>query len=213
MEHEQADDEVLMEALRVDHRQRERIVQRLDELGGLAGLWVAGGPGMTDVLSQDECAQLTAMCTFAERLLCSPRLPAEIDSAQAVADYFRPRLALQAAESFWVLMLDARGRPIGTRCVALGTLTACLVHPREVFAPALRMRAASIIVVHNHPSGDPVPSDEDARLTERLARAGEVLGIPLIDHVVVARGGHRSIGTGDPSDTPFCTTRVTSARA
>lgn len=213
MEHEQPDDEVLMEALRIDRGQRARIAERLEELGGLEGVWTAGGPGMEGVLSLEECAQLSAICTFAERLLCAPRLAPEIDCAKAVADYFQPRLALQSAESFWVLMLDARGRPIGTRCVALGTLTACLVHPREVFAPAVRMRAASIVVVHNHPSGDPIPSDDDAALTDRLACAGAVLGIPLIDHVVVARGGYRSLGPGDPADTPFCTPRVTSARA
>jgi DNA repair protein RadC len=168
---------------------------------------------MRGVLDEDLCDRLSAICTLAERLLQAPKIAPEIDGAAAVAAYFRPRLALQAVESFWVLMLDARARPIGATCVAQGTLTACLVHPREVFAPALRARAASIIVVHNHPSGDPQPSEDDGILTERLTRAGHVLGIPLVDHVVVARGGFQSIGPVDVTDAPLWTGRVTSARA
>ncbi len=108
--------------------------------------------------------------------------------------YLAPRLAPLPVETFWVVMLDARGRPLGESQVGLGTLSACLVHPREVFAPALRARAASVVLVHNHPSGDPAPSEEDVALTVRLAEVGDLMGIPLLDHVVVGRAGHRSIG-------------------
>ncbi len=94
----------------------------------------------------------------------------------------------------WVVALDARGRPIGADCVSKGTLTACLVHPREVFAVAIRARAAAVIVVHNHPSGDPEPSDEDHILTERLAGAGAILGMPLLDHIIVTGRAFRSLG-------------------
>jgi DNA repair protein RadC len=77
--------------------------------------------------------------------------------------------------------------------ISHGTLTASLVHPREVFRPALREGAAALVVVHNHPSGDPAPSAEDHQVTERLARAGELLGVRLLDHVVVAERGYRSL--------------------
>jgi DNA repair protein RadC len=77
--------------------------------------------------------------------------------------------------------------------VSQGTLTASLVHPREVFRPALRESAAAVVLVHNHPSGDPTPSREDIEITERLMRAGELLGVPVLDHVVVAERGYRSL--------------------
>jgi DNA repair protein RadC len=88
-------------------------------------------------------------------------------------------------EQFAVLALDARHRPLGWRITSIGTLTAALVHPREVFRPALVLGAAAIVVVHNHPSGDPTPSAEDDRLTARLIAAGRLLGVELLDHVVV----------------------------
>jgi DNA repair protein RadC len=77
--------------------------------------------------------------------------------------------------------------------VSRGTLTASLVHPREVFRPAIREAAAALLLVHNHPSGDPAPSREDREITARLVQAGDLLGIPVLDHVVVAEGGYRSL--------------------
>jgi DNA repair protein RadC len=74
-----------------------------------------------------------------------------------------------------------------------GTLTASLVHPREVFRPALRESAAAVVLVHNHPSGDPAPSHEDREITRRLARAGALLGVPVLDHVIVADRGYASL--------------------
>ncbi|HKA24279.1 MAG TPA: DNA repair protein RadC [Candidatus Eisenbacteria bacterium] len=92
-------------------------------------------------------------------------------------------------ERFVGLYLDARHRVMRRHTVSVGTLTASLVHPREVFAPAIRARAAALVVVHNHPSGDPEPSPEDCALTERLREGAKLLGVDLLDHVVVARGG------------------------
>ena len=96
-------------------------------------------------------------------------------------------------EHFWVVLLDARHRVLGTELVSQGTLTASLVHPREEFRPALRAAAAALVLVHNHPSGDPTPSREDREVTTRLARAGEILGVPVVDHVVVAEQGFCSL--------------------
>ena len=95
-------------------------------------------------------------------------------------------------ERFIALYLDARHRILLRRTVSVGTLTASLVHPREVFAPALRCRAAALVAVHNHPSGDPEPSPEDIALTDRLREAGRIIGIELLDHVVVGRDGYVS---------------------
>lgn len=102
-------------------------------------------------------------------------------------------------EHFLVLALDARGRAVGYKIVSVGTLTASLVHPREVMAAAIHLQAAAILVAHSHPSQDPTPSREDLALTERLIQAGEILGIPVVDHLIIASGATdespwRSIG-------------------
>ncbi len=101
-------------------------------------------------------------------------------------------------EHFRALYLDVRHRLIHQETISIGTLTSSLVHPREVFGPALSRKAACLIVVHNHPSGDPTPSAEDLSLTRRLTRAGDLLGIELLDHVVIGRFGYTSI-RGIPS--------------
>jgi DNA repair protein RadC len=108
--------------------------------------------------------------------------------AAAVYAHFRGRLPQCEREVFFVLLLDGRNRLLGELRISEGTLTAALVHPREVFAPAIRLSAAAIVLVHNHPSGDPTPSAEDAALTDRLRRAGDVIGIRVVDHVVVGQG-------------------------
>jgi len=103
-----------------------------------------------------------------------------------------PEAARLPQEAFWVLTLDQKHREIDRHLVSLGTLTASLVHPREVYRPALIDGAAAVLFVHNHPSGDPTPSHEDRKLTTRLIEAGEILGIRVLDHVIIAREGHTS---------------------
>ena len=96
-------------------------------------------------------------------------------------------------EHFVCLYLDTRRRPIAHRTISIGTLEASLVHPREVLAPALELRASSLVVAHNHPSGDVDPSPEDLALTERLDRACRLMGIRLVDHLIVTQTGFESI--------------------
>lgn len=97
-------------------------------------------------------------------------------------------MARYRVEVFRVLLLNSRHDVLKRVTVSRGSLASAVVHPREVFRPAILASAAAIIVVHNHPSGDPEPSAEDVEVTRRLAKAGELLGIPLLDHVIVARG-------------------------
>ncbi|MCB9653285.1 MAG: JAB domain-containing protein [Deltaproteobacteria bacterium] len=164
-------------------------------VGGIAGLYTAGSDLLEGVLSRKACRRLDAMLGICRLLLAAPRAPRiRVDGPEAVLRLLGRDLALCPMESFWVVPLDARGRAIGTTCVAQGTLTSCLVHPREVFAFALRARAASVVLVHNHPSGDPTPSEEDENLTQRLTHAGALLGVPVVDHIVVGTGGYRSLG-------------------
>ena len=87
-----------------------------------------------------------------------------------------------------VLLLDTKHRPIGVNIVSVGSLTASIVHPREVFKPAILESAASLILLHNHPSGDPTPSREDLRLTRQLVECAELLDMRIHDHVIIGRG-------------------------
>ncbi|MDX2152090.1 MAG: JAB domain-containing protein [Bryobacteraceae bacterium] len=101
------------------------------------------------------------------------------------ARLFREFIGDAPEEHFCLMVLDSRKRVIGINEVSVGTLSASLVHPREVFRAAILLNGAAIIVAHNHPSGDPYPSQEDKEVTHRLRRAGELLGIPLADHIVL----------------------------
>lgn len=97
------------------------------------------------------------------------------------------KYANEKKEHLLTLYLDAAHRLLKLEVVSIGTLTASLVHPREVYAPALALPAAAIIVAHNHPSGDPNPSREDRETTRRISEAGRILGVPLLDHVILGR--------------------------
>jgi DNA repair protein RadC len=104
-----------------------------------------------------------------------------------------PRLRDVPQEEFHALLLNSRHRIVREVLVTRGTLDSALVHPREVFRPAVAEGAAGVILVHNHPSGDPTPSAEDRAVTRQLAEAGRAVGIPVLDHVVVGRGTYVSL--------------------
>jgi DNA repair protein RadC len=164
--------------------------------GGLAGLAAAGAPELAVEagVGPAKSAALVAALELgrrlaARRLRCGDRVGSPAD----VFRHFHARLRDARHERFVLLLLDGRHRMLREVVVSQGTLTASLVHPREVFRPALREAAAAVVLVHNHPSGDPSPSREDREITERLARAGELLGIPVLDHVVVAERGYASL--------------------
>ncbi|PIR83893.1 DNA repair protein RadC [Candidatus Kaiserbacteria bacterium CG10_big_fil_rev_8_21_14_0_10_51_14] len=108
------------------------------------------------------------------------------------ASFFQKRFGKSTQEHFLVLCLNARNVPLGWREVSRGTLNASLVHPREVFLPAIKLAAGCIILIHNHPSTDPTPSPEDIQLTRRIAQAGELLGIEVLDHLVITDTSHIS---------------------
>ena len=114
-----------------------------------------------------------------------------ITSAAQVHRVFAPRFADAEQEEFVVVLLDRKQRVLRVVDVSRGTLDSSIVHPREVFREAIREAAASVIAMHNHPSGDSEPSEEDHYLTRRLAAAAELLGLTLLDHVIVCRGGIR----------------------
>jgi DNA repair protein RadC len=125
-------------------------------------------------------------------LSAPPSLPEPFRSAADVFDRYRYLLADYPVEVFLVLLLDVKNRPMQDIRVSTGILNGSLIHPREVFAPAVRERAASILLVHNHPSGDPAPSPEDREVTKRLRSAGGIVGIAVLDHVIIGDGSFYS---------------------
>jgi len=110
-------------------------------------------------------------------------------SAAAVANVLVPFLNMIDREAFVVLILDTKNRIVSVNLASIGSLNQSIVHPREVFKPAVLANAAAIIVAHNHPSGDCTPSGEDIAMTKRLKEASEIMGIPLLDHLVVSGDG------------------------
>ena len=168
------------------HELARQLLQRASGLGGLAESSVyrlaeiAGiGPARAARLKAAFELALRSRATAASK---GPRVRrgADIDAL------LRPRLARRERECFFVLLLDVRHRVFREEQVSEGTLLTAPVDPREVYSPAVRHRAAAVVVAHNHPSGDPSPSREDHDVTRRLQVAGEVLGIPLLDHLVLA---------------------------
>ncbi|MEM6293001.1 MAG: DNA repair protein RadC [Myxococcota bacterium] len=162
----------------------------LDAVGGLRMLRGATQHELCQVDGLGE-AGASALCAAFELGRRAARLEIPLGtplrSPSDVGAYVRARLGDAPTEQFWVLGLDARQRVSRIECVAIGSLASVDVHPREVFRPLVRAGVHSLIAVHNHPSGDPTPSDADVELTRRLADVGALVGIPLLDHLVVTR--------------------------
>ncbi len=168
----------------------------LSHCGGLAGLSRASAQELTAVpgVGAAQAARLVAAFDLGRRALGEAASGASLGSAADVFTRLRPRLGGLTQEVFVVLALDVRNVVIGELEIARGCLTGVEVHPREVFRPLIRCGAAAAIAAHNHPSGDPMPSPEDIELTRRLRAAGDLVGIPLLDHVVVGASDYSSIG-------------------
>ncbi len=115
-----------------------------------------------------------------------------IATAEDVVALCASQLRGMDREHFWALALNTKNQLIRLVEVSVGSLNASVVHPRELFKDAVRVSAAALVVVHNHPSGDPTPSGADIQLTRRLVKAGDVLGIELLDHVIIGDGGDHS---------------------
>jgi DNA repair protein RadC len=136
----------------------------------------------------DKAATLVAAFNLAKRMADEIRLePVMCDTPEIVARLLREDARLAGVETFRVLLLNSRRRLMDIQIVSNGTLDTILVHPREVFRGAIASNASAIIVAHNHPSGDPTPSEADIKVTRDLIRAGQLLKIELLDHVIVGR--------------------------
>ncbi|PIP62281.1 hypothetical protein COW98_04925 [Candidatus Roizmanbacteria bacterium CG22_combo_CG10-13_8_21_14_all_35_9] len=123
------------------------------------------------------------------------KLPKKItfDSPQVVANFLQEKIGREKKEHFYILALDSRNNLIKMNNVSTGTLDASLVHPREVFKEAIQSSAAQVIIAHNHPSGDPEPSEGDLVITNRLVEAGKILEIAVVDHIIVTNNDFLSL--------------------
>ena len=172
----------------------------IEKLGGLDGLLSASGPAIEALpgLGPAKSASLLAAAELANRFRSKPlQIGKVIRGPGDVHAHFERHLWNLRRESFHVILLGGRHQLISVEEVSVGTLTASLVHPREVFREAIRSAAGSMLLVHNHPSGDPRPSEEDRAVTSRLRAAGELIGIEVVDHVIVASGGYFSFREAD----------------
>ncbi len=117
------------------------------------------------------------------------KVPRVIRGPEDVFEIVGRRLLKESREHFLVMLLNARHEVEAVETISVGSLNASIVHPREVFKPAILASAASVVLVHNHPSGDPEPSEEDLTITKRLVEVGDLLGIGVLDHVIVGSRG------------------------
>jgi DNA repair protein RadC len=166
----------------------------LDRFGSLAGIEQAGIGEICAVrgIGPAKAAEIKAAIELGRRYQ-KPRLAgASFCSSQDVVEYYRPRMKDVKKEMFRCALLDTKNKIIREEIVSVGSLTASIVHPRDTFKAAIRESAAGVIFIHNHPSGDVKPSQEDILLTRRLVQAGEVLGIQVLDHIIIGDSGHFS---------------------
>lgn len=139
-----------------------------------------------------RASRIKAALELGRRSLAPASDKPKLNNSKEVAGYFIPFLGNQNVEMFCCALLDTRNRLMRHVVVATGTVNACFIHPREVYRAAVTESACAIILVHNHPSGELNPSDEDISLTRRVCDAGSVLGIRVLDHIIVARNGYFS---------------------
>jgi len=144
-------------------------------------------------LSPSLALRVAAAFELGRRLLDERMQPGDAFlNPRQIFDHFHARLRDLKKEVFCVVLLDARHRIMGEERISEGSLTSSIVHPREVFVPAVRESTGAIVFVHNHPSGEPTPSEDDIAVTRRLERAAELLGIRVLDHVIVGDGEYAS---------------------
>lgn len=168
----------------------------LSQFGSLRNLAEATIVELMEVkgLGHAKSIQLKAAFSIALRVSneCQPKRP-RVDHPRNVFQLLKDEIGHEKREHFAGLFIDTKGFLICKEIIAIGTLTEAKIHPREVFYPAIRHKAASLIVAHNHPSGDPTPSKQDTALTEKLIEGGRIIGIPLNDHVIIAGNSYISL--------------------
>ena len=173
----------------------------LDSVGGLHGLVRSdiGELRRVSGIAVARAAQILAAVELGRRTLVRQGGDRPVlSSPRELAAYLLPQYGALSVEQFGIVMLDTKHRVIRIKILSIGSLDTTVVHPREVFREAASASAAAIVLFHNHPSGDPTPSADDLLLTTRMVRAGEVMGIDVIDHLILADQHYYSLIESSP---------------
>ncbi len=172
-------------------------MELLEKFGSLEGIAQAGfseicGKNGVKGIGKAKAAEIKAAIELGRRHQKPSLAGASFCSSEDVASYYRPRMKDLKKEIFRCALLDTKNKIIRDEVVSIGSLTSSIVHPRDTFKAAIRESAAAVIFIHNHPSGDTKPSQEDILLTRRLVQAGEILGVQVLDHIIIGDGSHFS---------------------
>ena len=168
----------------------------LGQQGGLAGLGGATAEALERVkgIGAAKASTILAAIELGRRVaLLEPAQRLTIKTPDDVAALLLPRFRYESREHFLAVLLSTKNHILKTAVISIGSLNASIVHPRELFREAINCRAASVILAHNHPSGDPTPSPEDVALTRKLVEAGSLLDIPVLDHLILGDGKYISL--------------------
>ncbi len=172
----------------------------LSEAGSLAALlsWKAEDFRRVKGIGRIKALQLVAVLEVARRVIAQAAAqdPEGLATPLSVYRHFTPFVAGLEVEKFWILCLNRKHRLLKRVEITSGTATSSLAHPREIFREAIRCAAAAIVAAHNHPSGDPAPSKADIDITRQMRAAAEIIGIPLLDHVIIGQPGADPAGLG-----------------
>ena len=136
-------------------------------------------------IGKGKAMQLLAISEIGKRIRLKKKKQDKIDSAKDIFNLFEERLRSEKQEHFFTVLLNTKNYIIGIEKISIGILDASIIHPREIFKSAIRNSASRIILVHNHPSGDPEPSEEDLEITNKLIESGELIGIEVLDHIII----------------------------
>jgi DNA repair protein RadC len=197
-----SDAELLAVVLRSGTRGESAVDQGralISEFGDFRTLAVAGAGDLCRIrgLGPAKAAQILAALEIAKRF--GQQAFRQGQTFRGPADvylHYRERLGGEKREHFYAILLDNKHRKIKDVRVSQGSLTTSIVHPRDVFEPVVRESAAAVVFVHNHPSGDPTPSQEDLEITRRLRHVGELMGVRVLDHIVIGQGRYVSFVDG-----------------
>ena len=164
--------------------------------GGLSGLATISADELTGIpgIGPKKAASIICALAIGRRVATSPRdKKIRLSSTSGLAEFFMEDMRYSRKEYFKVLMVNVKLEIIGVETVSIGELSGAPVHPRETFEPAIRKGAAAVCFAHNHPSGDPKPSEDDLKITKRLVECGDILGIRVLDHIIIGDGVYTSL--------------------
>jgi DNA repair protein RadC len=192
-----SDHELLAVIIGSGTRRREVLGLSLDMLrrtGGLSGLAVSGirEIARNHGIGLRKAVRIRAAFEIGRRVITKPAEVRHLNTPEAVWKLLLPLMACLEREEFRVLVLNNKNGIIKNAVVSVGTISEAIVHPREVFRDAIREGGAGIIIAHNHPTGEDTPSSEDIKTTKRIAEAGKIIGIPLLDHLIIINTGYFS---------------------